>query len=378
MTQRICIEASPALQRQAGIGRYALNLIRALLSAQPDGDFAIGYNLSDSAALPKPLGSMPAYTSTLENKSWRLRNAITHFGAPPMDPFFDGVALYHSTGHLLPRLRHIRTVLTLHDLIPLLKPQFHRPLNHLFLRLMLPRFLHRADAIIAVSENTKKDAVALLGADPEHITVIPEGISDEFRPVHDKKQLEAVRAAYGLPHTFILCVSTIEPRKNHITLLRAFEMLHPEYPHVALVLAGRRGWLYHGFLDPLANSSARHHVRMLGEVPEHDLPVLLSAATVFAFPSLYEGFGLPPLEAMACSTPVVCSNASSLPEVVGDAAMLCDPTDAIAWRTAITHFLSNEDWRREMASHGLKRAAGFRWDSVAHSTRAVYDSTLNT
>jgi glycosyltransferase involved in cell wall biosynthesis len=117
---------------------------------------------------------------------------------------------------------------------------------------------------------------------------------------------------------------------------------------------------------------------MLGEVPERDLPVLLSAATVFAFPSLYEGFGLPPLEAMACSTPVVCSNASSLPEVVGDAAMLCDPTDAIAWRTAIMNFLSNEDRRREMESHGLNRAADFRWDSVARSTRAVYECTLNT
>lgn len=378
MTQRICVEASPALQRQAGMGRYTLNLIRGLLSTHPDGDYAIAYNMAASVDFPDPLGAMARYASPLQNKSWRLRNAITHFGAPTMDAFFDGADLYHSTGHLLPCLRHTRTVITLHDMIPLIMPDYHRPLNRIFLRLMFPRFLQHADGIIAVSNSTKRDAIAMLGINPDRIIVIPEGVSADFRPVADKKRLEAIRATYGLPDTFILCVSTLEPRKNHIALLRAFEVLHPQYPHAALVLAGARGWLYHDFLNTLANSPVRHHVRLLGNVPDHDLPALLSAATVFAFPSLYEGFGLPPLEAMACSTPVVCSNASSLPEVVGDAAILCDPRDVNAWQFAIGELLQDDGLRRELGTKGEKRAARFTWNSAARSTRSVYENVMNS
>jgi len=376
MSTRICIEASPAVQRQAGMGRYASGLIDGLLSTHPDGDYAIAYNNRASANLPPPLRKMPRYSFMLSNKPWRLRTALTHFGGPPMDASFSGVALYHSTGHLLPRFRRVRTVFTLHDLIPLLLPQYHRPLNRIFFRQMFPRFLQRADAIIAVSENTKNDAISLLGINPESITVIPEGISPSFRTAANEKHLAAVRAAYGLPETFILCVSTIEPRKNHTTLLRAFEMLHPLHPNVALVLAGNRGWLYRGFLDELQNSPVRHHVRLLGKVPETDLPALLSAATVFAFPSRYEGFGLPPLEAMACGTPVVCSNSSSLPEVVGDAVILCEPGNASAWEKEITLLLRHEDMRRQLAARGRSRAAAYTWDSAARATRSVYERTL--
>ena len=358
------------------MGRYASGLIDGLLSTHPDGDYAIAYNNRASANLPPPLRKMPRYSFMLSNKPWRLRTALTHFGGPPMDASFSGVALYHSTGHLLPRFRRVRTVFTLHDLIPLLLPQYHRPLNRIFFRQMFPRFLQRADAIIAVSENTKNDAISLLGINPESITVIPEGISPSFRTAANEKHLAAVRAAYGLPETFILCVSTIEPRKNHTTLLRAFEMLHPLHPNVALVLAGNRGWLYHGFLDELQNSPVRHHVRLLGKVPETDLPALLSAATVFAFPSRYEGFGLPPLEAMACGTPVVCSNSSSLPEVVGDAVILCEPGNASAWEKEMTRLLRHKDMRQQLVARGRSRAATYTWDSAALATRSVYERVL--
>ncbi len=377
MNRQICIEASPALQRQAGMGRYALNLIRALVHARAHDDYSIAYNRNTRAEFPVPLGEMPRYSSEMDNKAWRLRNAITHFGAPPMDTFFEGADLYHSTGHLLPRLRHVRSVFTLHDIIPLILPEYHRPLNRIFLRLMIPRFLQCADQIIAVSDSTKRDAMSLLGIASARITVIPEGVSPDYQPISDQNALDAVRAAYGLPNTFILCVSTIEPRKNHITLLRAFELLHDQYPHVALVLAGARGWLYQGFLQALEGSSVRHHVRLIGAVPERDLPALLSAATVFAFPSLYEGFGLPPLEAMACSTPVVCSTASSLPEVVGGASILCDPTDVTAWHSAFALLLKDESTRQQLAAQGRKRAAGFSWEFVARATRSVYERALN-
>ena len=358
------------------MGRYASGLIDGLLSTHPDGDYAIAYNNCATANVPAPLREMPQYSFTLSNKPWRLRTALTHFGGPRMDASFSGVALYHSTGHLLPRFRRVRTVFTLHDLIPLLLPQYHRPLNRIFFRQMFPRFLQRADAIIAVSENTKNDAISLLGINPESITVIPEGISPSFRPVANEKHLAAVRAAYGLPETFILCVSTIEPRKNHTTLLRAFEMLHPLHPNVALVLAGNRGWLYRGFLDELQNSPVRHHVRLLGKVPETDLPALLSAATVFAFPSRYEGFGLPPLEAMACGTPVVCSNSSSLPEAVGDAVILCEPGNASAWEKEMTRLLRHKDMRQQLVARGRSRAATYTWDSAALATRSVYERVL--
>lgn len=373
---RVCVEASPVVHRQAGLGRYATGLIQGLLTHDPDGDYAIAYNEPKHSRLRAPLSKLPRYTSSLGHKPWRIRNALTYFGAPPMEMSLPGVSIYHSTGHLLPRLRRIRTVFTLHDLIPLLFPEYHLPMNRIFLRLMMPRFLDEADAIIAVSENTRQDAADLLGIEPTRVTVISEGVDPHFHPVTDPIKLDAVRAAYGLPQRFILYVSTIEPRKNHGMLLEAYAALRKKDSDVRLVLVGELGWLWQDFLGDVERSGFGREVSLIGYVPDADLPALISAATVFACPSLYEGFGLPALEAMACGTAVVCSDAASLPEVVGQAGILCDPNDVEAWQHSLSVVLEDEELRSDLEARGKERAASFTWEEVARATRGVYDLVL--
>ena len=375
---RVCIEASPALQQQAGLGRYTAGLLRGLLELDPQADYALAYNLSRQVEVPRYLAHLPHYAFPHGNKPWRLRNAASYFGPLAMDHNFVGSHLYHSTGHLLPRLRTMRTVFTLHDVIPFLFPEHHLWQNKIFFEIMLPRFLHQADAIIAVSRNTKRDALRVLNLPPEKIHVISEGIDAQFAPVTDPQQLAAVRQRYNLPQRFVLSVGTLEPRKNHTMLLHAFGALLAAQPDVVLAIAGKRGWLYKDFLAALDNSGLEPHVRLLNRVPDADLPALMSAASVFAFPSLYEGFGLPPLEAMACGTPVLCSTAASLPEVVGEGGWLLNPLAPAEWTRAMQRLLSEPEARSTLIERARKQAANFTWRQTAIATRAVYQQLLQT
>ena len=375
---RVCIEASPALQQQAGLGRYTAGLLRGLLELDPQADYALAYNLSRQVEVPRYLAQLPHYAFPHGNKPWRLRNAASYFGPLAMDHNFVGSHLYHSTGHLLPRLRTMRTVFTLHDVIPFLFPEHHLWQNKIFFEVMLPRFLQQADAIIAVSRNTKRDALRVLDLPPEKIHVISEGIEAQFSPVTDPQQLAAVRQRYNLPQRFVLTVGTLEPRKNHTMLLHAFGALLAAEPDVVLAIAGKRGWLYKDFLAALDNSGLEPHVRLLNRVPDADLPALMSAASVFAFPSLYEGFGLPPLEAMACGTPVLCSTAASLPEVVGEGGWLLNPLAPAEWTRAMQRLLSEPEARSTLIERARKQAANFTWRKTAIATRAVYQQLLQS
>jgi glycosyltransferase involved in cell wall biosynthesis len=291
------------------------------------------------------------------------------------------VELFHATEHLLPWIRHARSVFTLHDTAYQLYPRYHLPRNRLFLRLMMPRFLRRADAVIAVSEATRRDAQRFYRLNPAKVHVIPEGVEPRFRPLTDPARLDEVRARYDLPPRYILCVSTIEPRKNLTTLLEAYAALlragQAQGPDEAgLVLVGGKGWLFAEFFERLRALGLEGKVRLPGYVPEADLPAILGGATVFAYPSRFEGFGLPPLEAMACGVPVVCSNASSLPEVVGDAGLLLPPDDAGAWTEALGRMLKDEPLRGELSARGLARARGFTWEAAADRTLRVYEQVL--
>ena len=375
---RICIEASPALQQQAGLGRYTAGLLRGLLEVDPQGDYALAYNLSRRVQVPPHLAHLPRYAFPQSNKPWRLRNAASYLGALNMDRSFAGVQLYHSTGHLLPRLRTMRTVFTLHDVIPFLFPEHHLWQNRIFFEALLPRFLQHADAIIAVSTNTKRDALRVLNLPPEKIHVITEGLDAQFMPVTDPQQRAAVRQRYNLPERFVLTVGTLEPRKNHTMLLHAFGALLATEPDLVLAIAGKRGWLYQDFLAALEHSGLEPHVRLLNHVPDADLPALISAASVFAFPSIYEGFGLPPLEAMACGTPVLCSTAASLPEVVGDGGWLLNPLAPAEWTRAMLRLLHEPEAASALVARALKQASTFTWRKTAIATRAVYQQLLQT
>lgn len=255
--------------------------------------------------------------------------------------------------------------ITVHDLAIYRHPEWFPPGQWLSTRLVVPRSIRRASAIVAVSQSTARDVKELFGQD--RVTVVPHGVGPEFRPLHPSEQAE-IRGRLGLPERFILFLSTIEPRKNLETLLEAWSEL-PDAP--PLVIAGGWGWRYESIrarLDGLARKPL-----LLGPVAAADLPALYSAATCLAHPAWYEGFGLTPLEAMACGTSVICSNSSSLPEVVGDAALTVDPGDAAALRDALARLLGDPALRAELSRRGLERAAGFTWERAAEATWGVLE-----
>jgi len=366
----LCLDLSAAAHERAGLGRYAASLAQALLPLEP-GLTAFVNDLRASRLRP-PLSSLPIYTANLPRKRWRLRAAASFFGGPSMDHAFEGVTLFHATEHLLPKLTHARSVFTLHDTAYLLFPQYHLLQNRLYLRLMMPRFLARAEAVIAVSESTRRDAERFYRLDPAKVHVIPEGVEPQFAPIANPQSLIPIRERYRLPARFILYVGTIEPRKNLLTLLEAYAALHVQSPEVGLVIAGGQGWLYESFFERLRQLGLEEHVTLTGYVPDDDLPALLNLAEVFAFPSVFEGFGLPPLEAMACGTPVVTSNVSSLPEVTGDAAVLVDPYEVESIVEGMHRVLTNPVLSAELRVKGMARAREFSWERSVARTREVY------
>ncbi|MGQ0603521.1 MAG: glycosyltransferase family 4 protein, partial [Anaerolineales bacterium] len=297
----ICFDLSAAAHERAGLGRYAASLAQALLElGVPLTAFV---NDPRENQLPSPLRDLPTLTANLPRKRWRLRAAISYIGGPSLRATFPNVTVFHATEHLLPVIPGARSVFTLHDTAYLLFPQHHLLQNRLYLSLMMPRFLGRADRIICVSENTRRDALRFyqpVGARftrdhdlAEKIVVIPEGVEPHFQPMTDTAQLEVVRRQYKLPPRFILYVGTIEPRKNLNTLLEAYAVLRRSLPDVGLVIAGGKGWLYKDFFARLRALSLEPHVTLTGYVPEADLPALINCAEVFAYPSVFEGFGLP-------------------------------------------------------------------------------------
>jgi glycosyltransferase involved in cell wall biosynthesis len=372
---RICVDVSAAVHRRGGLGRYAQELTTALLAVDAEDEYLAFYNRPAQARVPPPLDRLRHLTINLPNKPWRLSALCAHFAGLSQDRLFPGVDLFHATDHLLPRFFRLRSVFTLHDLAFRFYPETHTPLNRWFLNVMMPSFLSAAGAVIAVSEHTKRDALRAYGIDEAKVRVIYEGVNPRFCPT-DPETVEATRRKYGLPDRFILAVGTIEPRKNLSTLLAAYRLLKGQEVEHKLVIVGKKGWLYGGFFRQLRDTGLESEVIFPGFVPDEDLPALYGGADLFAFPSLYEGFGLPPLEAMACGTPVVCADSSSLPEVTGDAALLVPPTDVAAWAEALRRLACDADLRASLRARGWERARRFSWEQAARATVEVYRQVM--
>jgi glycosyltransferase involved in cell wall biosynthesis len=233
------------------------------------------------------------------------------------------------------------------------------------------------DRIISVSESTKRDTIQHLGVPEDKITVVYEAANPIFRPIDREEAREQVRNRHGVDGPYILFVSTIEPRKNVPTLLRAVWQLMECYKEdVRLVLAGGRGWLFEDAFAVVEELKLDHRVHFVGRVPSEDLLYLYNAAEVLAHPAFYEGFGLPPLEAMACGLPVVVSDVASLPEVVGDAGLLIDPHDVDELTVAMWRVLHDSDLRQEMKEKGLRQAGRFSWERAARETMDIYQQAF--
>ena len=375
---RIAIDLSPAIHQKAGLGRYARTLTEHLVTQDRANEYvAFTHGQFTADALSPALCTLPRANVPLDVRPWRMGVWLAHALGFSFDRILPAVDVFHATEHLLPPLKKAKTVFTLHDLVFKLFPEYHLPLNHWFLTSAMPHFLRRADAIIAVSECTKRDAIQFYNVPPEKISVIYEGVNPTLKPITDPSCIAEARVRYARNKPFLLFLGTIEPRKNIPALVDALQILRGRgLPH-RLLIAGRKGWLFEGVFDHVRRTGMETQVDFLDYVADQDLPALFAACDAFVFPSLYEGFGLTPLEAMACGAPVVCSNTSSLPEVVGDAALLVNPRDVGEIAAAVERVVTDAALRNELRAKGFAQAAKFSWERAARETLAVYQSTVN-
>ncbi len=288
------------------------------------------------------------------------------------------IELLHSLAFAGPLAVSIPWIVTVYDLSFVRFPESFNTANRIYLNWAVRHSVRNAARVIAISQSTKRDLVSEYGVAPDKVTVVYGGSDPAFAPARDERAVEALRARRHLPDRMILHLGTIEPRKNLVRLVRAFarakRMGH--LPH-RLVLAGARGWKDAQVDTAVQEEELGDDVIFAGYVPQQELPLWYQAADVFVYPSLYEGFGLPPLEAMACGTPVVTSNAASLPEVVQDAALVVEPTDVAALADAIVKSCQQPALRDELRSRGLAQAAKFSWARAARETTDVYHAVLD-
>jgi glycosyltransferase involved in cell wall biosynthesis len=370
----VYVDVSSAVHAKAGIGRYAESLVRALIARQR-GRYAVFYNQGRRAKPLEGLGTIPTRTVRAGYKPWRMAVWLGHLAQIGFDSLVPDAELFHATEHLLLPLKEVPTVLTVHDMIFQMFPEHQKRLNYWYLNATMPIYCRRADAIITVSESSKRDIVTSYGLDAGKIRVVYEAAAPEFTPA-STSAIEGVRRRYGLPEQYLLHVGTIEPRKNLARLTEALQKLRDAGLRIPLVVVGGKGWLYQDFFERLEGLPVADSVLFPGYVPANDLPTVYCAARLAIMASVYEGFGLPLLEAMACGTPVVSSNSSSLPEVGGDAALYFDPYDIDAMAGAIHSAWTDSELREHLKQLGLVRSSEFSWERAAQETTSVYDAVL--
>ncbi len=278
--------------------------------------------------------------------------------------------VYHGVLNVMPLACPVPAVVTIHDLSAFLFPHTFRRVNRTYTRWAIRVSCRRAAHLIAVSEFTKREIVRWMRVPPERITVTYDAVDARFAPP-DPAEVERFRRAKGLPERFVLFLGTLEPRKNIPLLLDAYAMI-ARSTDAPLITAGSKGWLYEPILARAEQLGLGDRLRFAGYVDQAEQHLWYAAATLFAFPSLYEGFGMPPLEAMACGTPVVVSSSSSLPEVVGDAALTVSPSDPEELAEAMHRLLADGELRQELRARGLRQAQRFSWRETAERTLAVY------
>ena len=359
----IVLDARTATDHFPGIGRYVVNLAHALTAIAPEIDLRLLRNpgiLSSRLVLPNlPTTDLPSSPFALQQQ-WRVPSQLRDLKA----------TVYHSPYYLMPYRPGVPTVLTAYDVIPLVYPQYYTLPQRLIFRFAHALALKTAQITLAISAATKRDLVRWFGAQPDRIVVTPLAADSRFRP-QSTAAIQTVREKYHLPEQFILYVGSNKPHKNLGRLVNAWLKAERGVRNAELVIAGSWDERY-----PEAKRLAERNdrIRFLGPIADADLPALYGGALAFAFVSEYEGFGLPPLEALACGTPVIASNTSSLPEVIGDAGLLVDPHDVKAIAAALDQIVSDQNLRADLKQRGPQRTVQFSWEKTAQLTLNVYRS----
>lgn len=365
---RFGIDARLTYHQRAGIGRYTLFLLDELAKADQENHYTIFQHRKDR----EPLVDAPNF-----QRKTLFTPVHSRLEQPLLmaELLFHNLDLIHCTDFIPPLYSNLPSIITVHDLAFLRWPHFLTA-DHATYYSQIDRGVRHARHVIVPSHSTKNDVIGQLGVPESKISVIYEAAASLYRPLPLAETRAAVSRRFSVPTNYILFVSTIEPRKNIGGLLQAFHHLRTKYnlTDTALVLAGKQGWLYEKVYETVEELGLQDSTFFVGRVSDEELHQLYVGARCHVHPAFYEGFGLPPLEAMACGTPTVVSNTSSLPEVVGDAALMCDPTDWEAMAVAIRRLLVDADLHTEMRQKGLQRAAVFSWSRAAAETLDVYEA----
>lgn len=367
---RIAIDAHSVGTKLAGNETYAVNLIEALAEIDQTNSYTL--YVTKREAVARFAGRWPNFSvvRTLPH-SPLVRIPFTLSAALRRNP----VDVLH-VQFTSPPLAPCPVVVSIHDLSFEHLPDTFKRRSRMQLRLTVRRSAQRAARVLVLSESVRDDIIKTYKLPANRITTIPLAAPAHFRPVTNEKDLQRVRHNYGINGDYILSVGSIQPRKNLRRLVHAYSLLQESRPRVklpTLVLVGKKAWLYGDTLRAIEQSGVGDQVLLTGYVAESDLPALYSGALGFVYPSYFEGFGLPPLEAMQCGTPVVVGDRTSLPEVVGDAGLLVNPFDVSEISAALARLIDNPDLRDKLRVKGLQRAAKFSWRDTARRTLTVYE-----
>lgn len=355
---KIGIDIQTTLGNKTGFGFYVENLVKELKSSKSDYEYTlIRPELEQDFSAPK-------------------RFVWDQFGVPKQARNA-GVDLLHQPSFSAPVLFKGKTVVTIHDLIAVHFGEDIPFWSRQYFGRLMPFTYRFVDHMIAVSQHTKKDIVNLLHTPEDKITVIYEAADKKFKPLVNKvEECRRIKKKYGITDDFILHVGTLNPRKNLEFLVSVYAEVVKTNPNYQLVIAGKKGWYYESLIEKVKSLGLEKKVLFIGYIDEEDKVAMYNSAQILAFPSLYEGFGLPPLEAMASGLPVIASNRSSIPEVVGSGGILNNPTDIKAWVNTFNHLLGDEKELARLSQLGLKQASNFSWSKTARQTVEVYDKVL--
>lgn len=374
----IGLDGLPLTSVKTGVGHYTFELACALATIEPSSHFEIVYPSTYPPVRLVEDGQKPL-PDNLKLSRAPVGPFGRHWWSAGLPRYIRNSKLevFHGTNYDVPLWRRCATVLTIHDLSLLIHPETHQKRSVRRARRRLPMMVRTADAIITPTESVRREVCDYLRVKPEKVFVVPEAARACFRPM-EFSAAEGVRRKLGIEDEFLLTVGTIEPRKNLPVLINAFDEVIRTRPHskLQLVIAGGSGWLSAPVFEAIETSPARDHILLAGYLHDEDLRALYALCRIFIYPSIYEGFGLPPLEAMACGAPVIASRIPALAETTGDAALLFDHTSANDLAQKILVLVSDENARQKYSNAGLKRASEFSWEHTAQSTLDVYTKAL--
>ena len=373
---KIAIDYTPAYEQGGGIGRYVRDLVTALSLIDNQNDYRLFISGASQPTLPNQIAHNFNWKPTRIPPKWFARLWHRLKIPLPVEQFTGRIDLYHATDFVLPpTLPSTKTLLTVHDLSFVRVPETASPSLKAYLDRVVPLSVKRADHILADSQATKNDLIELYAVKSKKISVLLTGVDKRFKPSNTGEM--TIRNKYSVgDRPYLFTIGTVQPRKNYARIIQSLAKLREEGHDLDLVIAGGHGWLADPIYQTIQETQMTDYVKLIGFADDEDIPTLYTNAECVVFPSLYEGFGYPVLEGMACGTPVITSNISSLPEVAGDAALMVNPYDVDAITNAIRSIITDDELRKTLTERGFEQIKHFTWEKSAQQLHQIYTDLL--